>query len=615
MSNMRTGHERSSSMMDSSDAETRDFCSGDDDTDFRSDGMFDSIRTFASARVRALDTPVESMYDESPPSTAGNGRTKRHSIQEVLARTWDGESKITEEEETTSTPVRAKSHLDLNIPSTFQLQPAPNLVSKQDEGRFSLDDDFDDDDWARSDDDETPGNPLSPPSQGGSLNSGLISPNIRLALADISGNGNTETTTRPIGESSNERPLSSIFDWSEPSAQDRQDVEGHSPRPKTAYAKQELDTRSGRSALRKGPTPTHVRSQSVPVVHETSEDAKPSGAKYGTWGLGTKTVSEDWDEDFEFGGTGVDLEDKSDERLFAVPEAIRATQPSVKAHSGQIRELSLLVNDLKRLCRHARDFDMLEGAQRGLWKEAEGIIALASPDEDEDDALADHLSSSSIDLDAFEVDDRFVDAGFGTDALDGRRLADEVPISTPSKNAVPTQRAVFSPEDDIFGGAGSPSSAELAPPVDGPSRPRTPHNRSPKTYTHDVNGVVQSMVVAMQHRSEPDAWRETGHRSNRMHFDTNSLKVLVKRAGDLRDLLSDMIRQADQITQSPVRTPRPERHLESSPAFTRVFDDPGSSPPRRMVASRGRPSMMESTTPENSPSSAINRSMQAMTVG
>ncbi|CAM1506438.1 Fc.00g060790.m01.CDS01 [Cosmosporella sp. VM-42] len=611
-------HDRTSTM-ESSEGDTREFTSGDDDdTDFKSDTMFDSIRTVASGRARAVETPLESMYDESPPSTAGNGKTKRLSIQEILGRSWDGDdNRIMEEDESLPTPVRTVHRTetiytkhDMSPGPRFSLQSPPNpndvSISTKEFSRLSLDDDFDDD-WAR--DDDIPCNPLSPPSKGSSLNSKGINPNVRLALASISGNGNGVLEVN--NDNHSERPLSNIFDWSEPS-HDKHEVPGRSPRPKTAYAKQEMDSRGGRSTIRKGPTPTHVRSQSVPVVHDLDDDSKPVGAKYGTWGMGTKTVSEDWDDDFEFGGGSIGSGDR-DDKAFAVPESIRATQPSVKAHSGQIRELSLLVNDLKRLCRHGREMDMLDGAHRILWKEAEGIIALASPDEDEDeDSVSEHTdSTSSINFDAFDIDENFGDDGFDAHSMDRLDAAFDGHEPTMSRTTVvrerysPRRRSVFSPEDDIFGNWPVPDGSSQ---TNRQSRPRTPENRSVKP--HDVNGVVRSVMEAM-HRSASDPAHE---KDGKMHFDTNSLKVLVKRAGDLRDILSDMIRRADQITQSPARTPRHERQLESSPAFTRVFDDPGSSPPRRILKSRGNNSIMDDTSPGNSPSSSLPRRLQMMTV-
>ena len=597
--------------MDGSESELRDFTSGDEDTDFRSDTMFDSLRTGASGRMRMVETPLDSLYDESPPSTAGNGKAKRLSIQEILGKDWEGGDKILEEDENSQTPVRGTRGGDARF-SGREIPNEPRFstesgFSRKEFGRFSLDDDFDDD-WAR--DDDAPYNALSPPSKGGSANSSTINPNVRLALASVSGNSALEPSA---GDSRRERPLSNLFEWSEPSVHTKQETNGRSARPKTSYANQEADaTRGGRSASRKGPAPTHVRSQSVPVVHEGPDESNPAGSKYGTWGMGTKPISEDWGDDFEFGGSA-GSDEKSNEHLFAVPESIQAAQPSVRAHSGQIRELSLLVNDLQRLCRHGRDLDLLDGPHRNLWKEAEGVIALASPD---DDSLeGDHETSSSIDLDAFEVNDRLFDDEFEAASLDKLDAALDGREPVMSKTAVvrdrpsPRRRSVFSPDDDIFGGNWPLSDNKIQP--NRSSRPRTPESRLNKPS--DVNGMVRSVVEVMQQRSIIDSLLNGGNTSKKMHFDTNSLKILVKRAGDLRDALSDIIRRADQITQSPARPPRHERQLESSPAFTKVFDDPGSSPPRRVVRSRGN-TVVEDASPGNSPSSGIRRRMQMMTV-
>ncbi|CAG7564840.1 unnamed protein product [Fusarium equiseti] len=605
MSQLRAPHHDRASTMESSEGDTRDCTSvDDDDTDFKSDCIFDSLR---SGRARAVETPLESMYDESPPSTAGNGtKTKRLSIHEMLGRTWDEDDKIMEEDENASTPVRALDRSDASphfrLESRFNSSPYDISTSPTKEySRLSFEDEFDDD-WAR--DDEFQCNPLSPPSKGSSLNSRGINPNVRLALANISGNGVSDTNGH---DAHNDRPLSSLFDWSEPPNHDKSET-GRLPRPMTSYAKQ-MDLRGGRSATRRCPAPAHIRSQSVPVVHDPPETSKPTGAKYGTWGMATKPVSEDWDDDFEFGGSGVENNDK-DDKLFAVPESIRATQPSVKAHSGHIREFSLLVNDLKRLCRHARDMDMLEGSQKHLWKEADGIIALASPDEESlDEDNDDQKSTSSINFDAFDIDERFGDVGFDAHSmnrLDAAFDGHEPPMSKTTvvrERHSPRRRSVFSPEDDIFGNW--PISD--TPPSNRPSRPRTPENKHNKA--HDVSGVVRSVIGAMQHRA-PEQVPDKG----KVHFDTNSLKALVKRAGDLRDTLSDIIRQADQITESPMRTPRNTRQQDSSPAFTRVFDDPGSSPPRRAARNRGNNSLIEAASSENSPSSGLPQRMQMMTV-
>jgi hypothetical protein len=594
--------------MEGSDGDQRDFISGDeDDTDFKSDTMFDSFRTAASGRVRSVETPLDSLYDGSPPSTTSNGKSKRLSIQEILSREWNPANRIMEEDEASKTPVPSAQHLDLP-PSSRDIPTEPRFSTDsmgKDLGRFSIDDDFDED-WTR--DDEFPHHALSPPSKGSSLNARGINPNVRLALANISGNGVADTN---LSDSRNERPLSNLFDWSEPSVQERTEASKPGLRPKTAYNNQEVDARSGRSSVRKGPTPTHVRSQSVPVVHEGPDETKSGGSKFGTWGTGTKPISEDWDDDFEFGGgNGTD---NSEDDMFAVPERIQATQPSVKAHSGQIRELSLLVNDLQRLCRHAREMDLLEGKHRSLWKEAEGIIALASPDDDE--LEGDHDCSSSVDMDAFEAHDRSFEEPADLASLEKLDAALDGHEPVMSKTAVirdrpsPRRRSVFSPDDDIFGVSWSLPEDQALP--NRHNRPKTPEPRLHKP--NDVNGVVRTVVEAMQQSSIQESLAENLNASKRMHFDTNSLKVLVKRASDLRDVLSDAVRRADQIANTPAGTPRRERQLDSSPAFTKVFDDPASSPPRRITKSRGN-TLADETSPQNSPSSAMARRIRLMAV-
>ncbi|KAJ6788095.1 hypothetical protein PWT90_05048 [Aphanocladium album] len=625
---LSTSHQRSpyyetSPVMEGFDSDARGFTSGDDDdTDFKSDTLYDSLRTVASSRARAVDTPLESVYDESPPSTASNGKARRLSIHEMLDKAWDADDRITEEDETSQTPVRApatkvnaptRHDAAHNGPSANDLRLAVNPIHSsfptRDFGRMSLEDDFDDD-WARYEDEaDSHISPLSAPSKS-SLNAKGMNPNVRLALANMSnGDEGSENAPHP------ERPLSNIFDWSEPSTQDKHDAERRSGRPQTAYGKQAVDPRGGRSANRRGPAPAHVRSQSVPVVHDAADEHKPTGAKYGTWGLGTKTVSEDWDEDFEF-GSAADNDDRANESMFAVPESIRASQPSVKAHSGQIRELSLLVNDLKRLCRHGRDMGLLEGSQKALWKEAEGVIALASPD---DETMDDDLDSNpSVDLDAFDGKAKQGDSRPKTPQTEPFHVGSPKLEPSISKTAVlrerhsPRRRSVFSPDDDIFGGAES-SADKKAGSSKKPSQqpPQTPERLA------DVNGVVRTVMEAMQHRSHSDAILETGKPSRKVQFDTNSLKALVRRSGELRDALSDIIRRTDQLTQSPARPLRHDRDRgpDSSPAFTRVFDDPGSSPPHRgTTRSRGNTSLKQTTSPDSSPPPQMERRFPLMTV-
>ncbi|KAI2472903.1 hypothetical protein F4781DRAFT_293384 [Annulohypoxylon bovei var. microspora] len=592
----------------------RGFTSGDDDdTDFKTDTPFDSLRTAASGRRRTLDSPLESMFDESPPSTAGNNsKPKRLSIQEILGPSFDGGNKIMEEDENLATPIRgvyAKAGARFRSASIededgFDSDPAsPNFTTERHDARFSLDDDDDDLDWDNEEENGISNN-LSPPS---SMNSRRGSPNSQMALGYSNGNVKLNGRINARTDPARERPRSTVFDWTESVTHEKHDTNGSHARPKTVHGKQEIDVRGGRSASRKGPTPAHVRSQSVPVVPDQSEAATPT-PKFGTWGLGQKNASEDWDDDFDFEeeeSFGL-LSGDNDESRFSmiVPASIQATQPTIRAHSGQIRELSLLVNDLKRLCRLGREMDMLSGSAK-LWREAEGIIALASPDEDPTEAVRSRHNSQT-DL----VDERFIDQGFNGASLDDHgspRVTESRRNAVVRDRPAGRRRSVFSPEDDIFGTWDYIDEEQM------PDPPKTPENR-PGRPEFGSTSVARSVMEAMHSRqSKLNAHREENEPPGKLNFDTNSLKELVKRASDLRDGLSDLVRKADHLTQSPVRTPKHTR-ADGSPAFTRVFDEPTSSPTRRLPNSHSNTSVISNGSVGASPSNGISQRMQMMTV-
>ncbi|CAK7225037.1 hypothetical protein SBRCBS47491_005755 [Sporothrix bragantina] len=738
--------ERSSTLV-GSDLELRGFASSgdDDDTDFKSDTIFDSVRTAASTRLRSTDTPIESMFDESPPSTAGNGKAKRLSIQEILGQAWDSDTRIMEEEdegfstpmrtipvmqERSLTPASVMRHFDedyeheedrrnfvdteansILAPTTADTDRDVSFSSAHDVdfSRPSIDDD-DDDDWARTDDSGVT-NHLSPPSRslhnsfhemGGLMfgnGSGLGAPrHQRPALGLISGNGGLDPSDQHDGfmAGGRERPRSTLFDWSESTVHlDKIDSDGHSPRPKTVHGKQELDLRNGRPANRKGPAVAHVRSQSVPVnADPVTEGTKPATSKFGTWASsGPKNASEDWDDDFDFGTnhgddevdendfSGFDVEEenafgqsstlrssKGPSSSFAmiVPASIQATQPTVKAHSGQIRELSLLVNGLKRLCRHARDLNIVDESP-ALWKEAENIIALASPDEDLSETTAakttktaaatsstpssakaaaiendSDVPRASIEFDVSDVEDQFLSGGFDSEA---RNSFDDDPFdtsdfaqapSTPpppemSRTAVVRERpntrrrSVFSPDDDIFGGGWPQAEDKAHSPVrheakEALRRPQTPNRFTTTNETPD-SAMIESIMEAMQQqRSASAPIRKSPVKqssTSELFFNTNTLQELVKRANTLFHTLSDLVRRAELFTQSPAVTPRHDRLNrceDGSPAFTRVFTDP-SSPSKRLPKSHSGNSVARGSPALESPSTnRVSQRLQMMTV-
>ncbi|KAI3401527.1 hypothetical protein diail_10961 [Diaporthe ilicicola] len=584
----------------------------DDDTDYKSDAVFDSFRTNDSNRVRVVETPLDSMFDDSPLGTMGNVKAKRLSIQEILGNNWDGDTRIMEEDEGSSTPIRGihRSHIpdvtdDADDRATeiakFQISIGNNARNF---GRLSIDTTDDDYDWAR-DDEDILSNPLSPPTSSVNSRRGA-SPQLRSALANISGNVTPDSYTTGV---TTERPRSNVFDWSEPSHEKADDS---FVRPRTVHGKQELDLRGGRTVIR--PT-AHVRSQSVPVVEPV--DIVKGAPKFGTWGLSAKNVSEDWDDDFEFeegSNSGSGPKNPAKTLSMSVPPSIQTTQATVKAHSGHIRELSLLVDSLKRLCRQGRDLNLLGGQSALLWKEAENIIALASPDDDEADE--NEVDRSSAVSEPSATDDRFLDGGFDAASLDRADASVEAAEPDIPKNAVVRERqvvrrrSVFSPDDDIFGNNWSLEKESTRP-----HTPRTP-DRVREFHTPD-GAVVSSVIAAMeQQRSLPGRHHESPLKPSRakLFFDTNSLHELVRRASSVFHTLSDIVRKEELLSMSPQATPTKLDRIRpghgGSPAFTRVFTDPDTSPPRHLVRSQ----KSHSPLPRNSLDSGLNQRMQMMTV-
>jgi hypothetical protein len=211
----------------------------------------------------------------------------------------------------------------------------------------------------------------------------------------------------------------------------------------------------------------------------------------------------------------------------------------------------------------------------------------------------------SMDLDRSKMDDLFLEEGFDGPLLD---LSDDpfgIPEPEMSKTAVvrerhsPRRRSVFSPEDDIFGNW---------PLMEGSATPARTHEPS-RGSSPSRNSAVISMVIEAMKQEQKAASQRTKSTfaatpGAKLFFDTNSLQELVKRAGHLRDMLSDAVRKSELLTQSPAGTPRRERQSRHqnpdwSPAFTQVFAHPASSPPRRLPNSRSSNSILSRASVES----------------
>ncbi|EKV05275.1 hypothetical protein PDIG_84190 [Penicillium digitatum PHI26] len=343
-----------------------------------------------------------------------------------------------------------------------------------------------------------------------------------------------DTSGSFVGELvSNINTKTNIFDWSEQAHPNREtsDLE---TRPRTMHGKHEgVIDRNSRAACRKAPSTVHLRSQSVPVASELPiNELRQTSGKFGTWGLGSKGVSEDWDSDFDFDEsedtsiaenrslTGPDINRQS----MTVPKAILERQASLRGQFGQVQELTLLVEELKRLRHQANVLGVVNGPSSELWVEAEQIVNLATID-DEEERHSPPGSPQSLTFSFDESDD------------DG-------PETSSKRNSEVSW-------DVAHGEDAEPTSplAHLA-------------RNSPKSKS------VLDILQAGRDQQKPASLEfEILPRAKKLPFDTSSLKSLVVRAGVVTRALKEVIRKADGVATSPPDFPQ-------DPPFRRIFDKP-----------------------------------------
>ncbi|KAJ5635409.1 uncharacterized protein N7484_008722 [Penicillium longicatenatum] len=348
-----------------------------------------------------------------------------------------------------------------------------------------------------------------------------------------------------------------IFDWSEQSRTDR-DMSDSDARPRTVHGKQNGLDRGSRAACRKVPSAIHLRSQSVPVAREVAQsDSRQTSGKFGTWGLGSKGVSEDWDSDFDFEDDAEEATPSQDTKttvsegpsqIMAVPQAILERQASLRGQFGQVQELTLLVEELKRLRHQASVLGLLGGPSSELWKEAEGIVNLATIDEDED-RRSPPGSPSSL---TFSFDD-----------------SDEEGLNVSSKYNSTASWQGSPPQPD-----------SLSPPPFNP--PKASHENSSQQESQLYGSPFQqlsknspkskSVLDVLQPSQRPESSTlpriTPSSRSQKLPFDTSSLRDLVVRAGVVTRALKEVIRKAEGVDTNP------EDVFPSDPPFRRIFDQP-----------------------------------------
>lgn len=573
--NRNTSHRPSGALSDhastllGSDADNSRLLSGDEeDMDSRSSTVYDSTRTGAtgSSHSGIKRPPIETIFDESPPPELPSN-DKLLALKEILTQDTSttthkqhgangnqsfpkpDRTAVPCKEDECPTPLHdtEETFLSPNIATLppLELRSSAHVVEL-------MDHDQDDDLWAFDNEgdlhkDQTIIDTPSPAEP------------RRIALADLPQPSNDPLRRRdsPPTGSVDTHSKSNIFEWSEQAMSDKDIQEGESPRPKTVHGRQGKDIRGSRLSGRRGPSPLHLRSQSVPVPNDIRSHG--NSAKVDSWVLGNKGPSEDWDGDFEFEESPrapmQEVADSDVTRLgvssgMLVPRAILERQASVHGQFGQVKELTLLVEELKRLQQQASGQGIMNGQSAELWKEAEGIINLATLDDEEQELFPPRSPHSpNFEFDLFDEDSPSVRSrrrsGLSPPKEDRMSIVDDSSVSQSSSR--PSQEM---------------SKMETPPPT---SRPR-------KESTAKAKSVLETIH---QQRSQYDpALLDAKFAQKKLPFDTTSLKDLVTRAGVVTRALKEIVRRAENAPISP----EPPPPAPKDPPFRQMFQQHPLSP-------------------------------------
>ncbi|OQV02373.1 hypothetical protein CLAIMM_07578 [Cladophialophora immunda] len=553
----------------SSDNDTRVF-TDDDSMDFQSDTAYDSLATRATASSHSgfRQPKIETIFDEisvdQPAETsaieelmqratlddaqsiqrdAGHGQSSNIGIG-ISGLEAQGEmqnfspdqastpvkSPTAEVDDFVLTPVPKRKYREAVVlgssPPSAQLFPRPRDVEPELPPMMDIDDE-DDIDWS----------PKSASDRNQTATKELPSSPIQSRF---------EQPSEDDFDEQHSTKRSSIFDWSEHPKFGSDQSNGINPRPQTVHGKQGSHVGRSRASGRKNNAAMHLRSQSVPVVNRDSvseTDTPSSATKFGTWALGSKPVSEEWSDDFEFDdadvgeeapGTAADESkamNRESIRSVKVPQSIIDRQQSVHVQFGQVRDFMLLVEELKRLRLRGATLGLLESHSRQLWEDAGSIIDLATVNED-DEALPRVPSPVSSDI-------------FGDETPPPKRTVDD------EDGRLTSRRSISSPATPPYG------------------RPRGESVQA-KNFLQAIHQNRREAEASLAEESI----RGRGRDRDKLPFDTQDLRDLVVRAGVITRALKEIVRKAEGVSLSPER---PAQKFQE-PVFRQIFDPPNSSP-------------------------------------
>jgi hypothetical protein len=573
--------EQASTLVGSSDNEVRAVGSVDeDDADFRSETLYDSLRTGARSVSGARGPRIETIFDESPPAkvkvTALRDLLPSGTFTDDLTNGTSGDHSIAEDDESIITPVRtvrperylqeAVSFSRPNSTSAFPslIPSSPPGMSKplslgtlewdstagddDSSSRWSLDEQEGEDPWV----DRPPASHLATPIT-------LRRSNPRL-LASVP--TSKPTTPQHLTLDHVDRDArSSIFDWSEQPAAPQSSGNRTPPRPRTVHGKKDANRRDSRSVGRRAPSGLHTRSQSVPVVPDVvGKRSTVVTNKFGTWGIGSKGVTEDWNDDFDFSELAEEATPKSvagSQRIdsgsaMVVPKSIQEQQNNVLANISLLRDWGLLIEELKEHKVRAIALGIVDGPQSGMWEEVDAMIDLADQEaEHEEVPQATPPSSPGFDEDAFD------DVSGSPNVGRGRRKLGSPNDDLSNTKTVRPRKSILPPNDRIFGP--QTSSAPTKPKYEAPATPESrPITRPRKDSEAKARSVIEALQFNRRSVFESPAPAAPTPSPKKVPFDTATLRRIVPYVNGLTQKVKYTIREAEGLYYSPTTSPQHE---------------------------------------------------------
>ncbi|KAF2842550.1 hypothetical protein M501DRAFT_916172, partial [Patellaria atrata CBS 101060] len=578
-----------------SDSETRGVGSGEeDDVDVQCETVFDSIRP-GMTRNQPRGPLIETMFDDSVHHSGSKGKISP--LKDLLVNgvfreqpmDFKDDDCIIEEEESISTPIKLTFNevspengehwtampLDMSSSALTEIHSS-NPASRDQDGpldgykaMWTLNDENEEEDWDRDQDTmgitEHVATPLTLRRSNPMLVSSFSSPLTALP--------------RPSIEAGERDAKSNLFDWAEQQPSDNSPGNGAPPRPKTVHGKKNLSDRGSRSVGRRAPSALHARSQSVPVVPDIGGKRDTTVTnKFGTWGVGSKGVSEDWNDDFDFEetrtnepvGEGSDGNKRVDSgHAMFVPQSIREQQSNVLANIGLLREWGLLIEELKELRIRASNLGILAARKGDVWEEVDAMIDLADQEAEEPvmPPQASPPSSPGFDFDAFEEappkkagQRRKSGLSFHEESTEGH------PIIATTTTARPRRKSVLPPNGDIFNEPKTDPTPNIA------SKPSTPVTNRPRK---DSEAAARSVIEALQKRKstvDHPLPLQPVPAGKKVEFDTATLRRIVPYVSVLMRKVKEIIREAEGLYSSPAQSPKPVE-----PALSLLFREPPDS--------------------------------------